>query len=162
MKTLSLIATEYINQAKELEDLDLPPEVIRDTLESMSGPIEGKSQAVAYVVRKLEANADAMKEWAKAAVAQADIVENRARELRDYLAYTLKQCSITKVEGPGITIGWRKSTAVDVYDPLLVPEIYFAPAPPPKPDKVAIKEALKSGVDIQGARLVERENLQIK
>ena len=40
MTALSLIAAEYRAQAELLADLDLPPEVVADTLESIGGEFE--------------------------------------------------------------------------------------------------------------------------
>ena len=40
MTTLSLIAAEYRSQAEALADLDLPPEVVADTLESIGGDMQ--------------------------------------------------------------------------------------------------------------------------
>lgn len=34
--------------------------------------------------------------------------------------------------------------------------------PEPSPDKTAIKEAIKNGSEVPGARIEERKNLQIK
>ena len=36
-----------------------------------------------------------------------------------------------------------------------------SPPPPPAPDKTAIKDALKRGIDIPGARLVQTQRLAI-
>ena len=71
MTALYLIVDEYRAAATQLADLDLPPEVVADTLESLAGDLEVKAQNVAHMVRALEADATAIKQWAKDAEARA-------------------------------------------------------------------------------------------
>lgn len=164
MTALYLIAQEYRSAAAQLADLDLPPEVIEDTLESLSGDLEVKSQNVGHMVRAMEADAAAMKTWASEATARAKAMEARAERLREYLAGNLIACGILKVSGPGIEIGFRKSSAVVVNEPGLIPAEFMRQRPPPpaEPDKTAIAAALKAGKEVPGAHLETRQNLQIK
>ena len=62
------------------------------------------------------------------------------------------------------TLSYRKSEATNILDESLIPTQYLkTPEPPaPKPDKPAIKEALKAGIVIPGAEIETRQNLQIK
>jgi hypothetical protein len=164
MSTLYAIATEYREAALKLADLDMPPEVVADTLESIGGEIETKAQAVAYMVRSIEADAAAIKQWAQDAAERAKATQARADALRDYLKRNLEACGISKVEGPGVSIGFRKSSAVQIDEPGLVPVEFmrYQEPPPPSPDKQAIAAALKSGMAVPGAHIETRHNLTIK
>lgn len=164
MTTLALIAAKYRADADKLADLDLPPEVVADTLEAMSGDLEVKAQAVAYMVRAFEADAAAVAQWAKDAAARAKAIEARAEHLREYLARCLDAAGIEKVDGPGIRIGWRKSSAVVIDDEAQIPLSLMVcpPAPAPRPDKASIASEIKSGRDVPGAHLEQRRTLQIK
>lgn len=164
MTTLYALTEQYRADAEKLADLDLPPEVVADTLEAMGGDLEVKAQNVALMIRSFEADAAAVKQWAKDASARAKAIEGRAESLRQYLESRLTAAGIKKVEGPGVVLSFRASTAVDVYEPGLIPAQYMKTPepPPPAPDKVAIAAALKRGEEVQGARLESRQNLQIK
>lgn len=164
MTTLYALTEQYRADAEKLADLDLPPEVVSDTLEAMGGELEVKAQNVALMIRSFEADAAAVKQWAKDATARAKAIDNRAESLRQYLERCLTAAGIKKVEGPGVVLSFRSSTAVDVYEPGLIPAQYMKTPepPPPAPDKVAIAAALKRGEEVQGARLESRQNLQIK
>lgn len=164
MTALYLLAAEYHDAARKLADLDLPPEVVSDTLEGMAGALEVKAQSVAYMVRSMEADAAAVAQWAKDANARAKAIEQRAEHLRDYLARTLQSCGIQKVQGPGVSMTFRKSSAVVIDEPALIPAEYMrAPEPPPpSPSKTLIGEAIKAGREVPGARIETRFNLQIK
>ena len=66
-----------------------------------------------------------------------------------------------KVVAGTFTIGTRKSTAIEVsadFNDSRFQTIIETK----KIDKRAIKEALQSGIEVQGAKLVERQNLTIK
>jgi hypothetical protein len=164
MTALYLIAQEYRAAAAQLADLDLPPEVIADTLESLAGDIETKAQSVAHMVRQLDANAAAVKQWAKDASERAKAIEARAERLREYLSSNMQACGIQRIEGPGITLSFRKSSAVVIDDEAQIPAAYMRQKPPPpaEPDKVALAAALKLGETIPGARLETRQSLQVK
>ena len=163
MTALYLIANEYKTAAQKLADLELPPEVVADTLESLSGDLEVKAQNVAYMIRSFEADAAAVKQWAKDAAERAKAMEARAERLRDYLASNLMVAGIEKIDGPGVRIGWRKSSAVIIDEASLIPtEFMKTPEPPPaSPDKKAIADAIKAGKEVSGAHVETRKNLQI-
>ena len=52
--TLYNLASEYRAQLETLADLDLPEEVVQDTLESLGGELEIKTQSVIGFSRHLE------------------------------------------------------------------------------------------------------------
>lgn len=163
MTALYMLAGEYKQAAEQLANLDLPPEVVRDTLEGLSGDLEQKALNVAMLVRSLEADAAAVKQWAKDAADRAKAIEARADSMRDYLANNLAACGIEKIEGPGVRITWRKSSAVVVDEPRLIPDEFMRTPepPPPAPDKKAIGDAIKAGKEVPGAHIEQRRNLQI-
>lgn len=164
MTALYAVAAEYQDAARKLADMDLDAATIADTLESLSGALEEKAQSVAHVVRAMEADAAAVKQWAKDANERAAAIQKRADDLRDYLSRNLQACGMLKVQGPGVSLSFRKSTACDVFEPALIPAEFMTQpeAPPPQPAKLRILEALKSGQDVPGARLDVRMNLAIK
>lgn len=163
MTALHMLTADYRAAAMRLADLDMDAQTVADTLEGMSGELETKAQAVAYMVRALEADAAAVKQWADDAAARAKAIQARADRLRDYMAACLSAAGIQKIEGPGIRIGWRKSSAVVIDDPAQIPaEFMRTPEPPPpQPDKRAIGDAIKEGTDVPGARIEARQGLVI-
>lgn len=164
MTALYVIANEYRDAAAKLAELDLDPQTVADTLESLSGDLEVKAQNVGLMVRCFEADAAACKQWAKDAAERAKAIEARAERLRDYLASNLEACGIEKVDGPGIAISFRKSSAVVIDGEDLIPAEFMRtkPAPPPEPDKKAIADAIKAGREVPGAHVEQRRSLQIK
>lgn len=164
MTALFALTAEYLAAARQLADLDLPAEVVADTLEGLAGEVEEKAQSVAMLVRAIEADAEAVKQWSKDAADRAKAMQARADALRDYIARSMQACGIQKVEGPGVVLSFRKSSAVVIDDADMLPlEFWRQPEPPPAaPDKTAIGDALKAGREVPGARVEHRTNLQIR
>lgn len=164
MSSLFMIAQEYRSAADQLADLDLPDDVVRDTLEGMAGELEVKAEAVACFAKGLQAMARAIKERESELKARRESMERRAESLLRYLGETMTACGIEKIERPGAVIGWRKSSAVVIDDPALVPATFMRTPepPPPQPDKEKIAASIKGGCEVPGARIETRRNLSIK
>ena len=93
--------------------------------------------------------------------------EKSARETRalarleNYIMNVLKRSGEPKITAGTFTVGTRKSTSVYVAPDFNNPE-YMRVKTTTEPDKTAIRDALKSGAEIPGAYLTEKENLAIK
>lgn len=167
MSGLSLyqIATEYKADIERLADLDLPPEVVADTLESMGGELEIKAQNVIGFMRHLESTAAAIKDAERKMADRRKAVENRAKRLKEYVLETMQHHGIQKIESPYFVISIGKNPpSVDIYDEQQVPNDYLTDPPPPapQPDKKLIAQAIKDGYEVPGCRLVQGEGLRIR
>ena len=165
MTALYNIAAEYRAAAEKLAELDLDAQTIADTLEGLSGDLETKAQNVAFFVRNLEATAAAIKQAEADMAARRKAMENRADSLRRYIFDSMTVAGIEKIECPHFRLAIKNNpAAVDVFEPGLVPASFMRTPepPPPAPDKTAIKEALKAGQDVPGARLTSGQRLEIK
>ena len=67
-----------------------------------------------------------------------------------------------KITLPHSKISYRKSDSVDVFNIDLPPSKYIKKKVEESPDKTAIKEDIKKGKDISGARIVTNYNIQVK
>jgi hypothetical protein len=167
MTSLALyeITAEYRAAVDKLADLDLPEEVIADTLESLGGELQTKATSVAAFVRNLEASAAAIKEAEAHMAARRKAIENRAARVKDYLLANMMVAGIQKIESPYFKLAVRENPpAVEIYEPGLIPSGYMVTPepPPPAPDKKAIAAALKSGEDVPGCKLTRGMRLEIK
>lgn len=143
-----------VGQYRQLETLDesedLPAEVLRDTLEALTGDIEVKATNVARYVLNVEATAQAVENAAKAMAARAKRIRNRADSVREYLRSSMEASGITKIESPEFVLALKKNPpAVVIDNEAQIPEAFKVmpePAPPPvaRPDKKAIADTLKA------------------
>jgi hypothetical protein len=164
MTALYVITNEYRAAAAQLADLDLPPEVVEDTLESLTGDIEAKAQSVAFVARNCEALAGQIKDAEKQMADRRKALEGRAARLRDYMLGCLSVAGIKKIEGPMLKISIRDNPeSVEIFDAAQIPAALMKQpeTPPPAPDKAAIKAAIKAGQEVPGAKLTRGQRLEI-
>jgi len=163
--TLYELAAEYRQAALTLADLDLDEQTVADTLEGLSGDLEVKATNVAMFARNLEATAAQIKEAEAAMATRRKAIEHRADGLRRYLLVCMQQTGVTKIDSVHFRIAVRDNPpAVDVFDSEQLPAEFMRQPepPPPAPDKTAIKEALKAGRDVPGARLTQGQRLEVK
>lgn len=159
------LAADYRRALETLADLDLPEEVVQDTLEALKGEVEVKATNVAAFVRNLEALAEQIRQAEAQMAARRKAIESRAERVRQYLLANMQACGITKIECPWFVVAIRKNPpAVEIIDEAQLPERFLVspPPPPPKPDKRAILEALKAGEEVPGARLTQGVRVEIR
>ena len=159
---------EISERYRELESLaesdDIPPEVIRDTLEGIEGDWEKKAEAVAMYIKNIEAAAEAKAEAAKAIAARSKMLEKRADSLRMYLLLQFQFMGKTRIEcGPFALVLKNNPQSVVIDDETALPAVYMVqpPAPPPKPDKKAIGAAIKAGQEVPGCHAEVSQRVDI-
>lgn len=165
MTALYLIAAEYRNDAAALSDLDLDEQTVADTLEGMAGALEAKAENVALFARNLEVTAAAMRDAEVAMAARRKAVEARVSRLRAYMLACMQTAGVHKISTAQMQIAVRDNPpAVEVFDAAQVPAQFMRTPepPPPSPDKTAIKDAIKAGEEVPGARLTQSQRLEIK
>lgn len=159
------IATEYRQACEVLADLDLDPQTVADTLEGMSGELEVKAANVVGFTRNLEALADAIKAEEDRLAGRRKALVRRIESLTAYTLHCMQTAGVQRIEGPRFRISVRDNPAsVDVFDAAQVPPLFVRtpPAPPPAPDKLAIREAIKQGMEVPGCRLIQSQRLEVK
>lgn len=167
MSNLSLyqVAAEHRRMVDALMDSQDDAAAIADTIEAESYPLEVKAQNVAYAIRNMEASAAAIKEAEAQMCERRKRIEKRAEQVREYLKTCMEVANVSKVECPHFALSIAKNPAsVEVFEPALVPEAYrrYPAPPPPTIDKTAIKQAIKDGIEVPGALLVNGTRLVIK
>ena len=161
------LTNQYLQLADALAAGDFDADTVSDTIEAsgLTDDISSKAQGLEYVARSAEAHLPAIDaEIGRLQALRAHRVKV-ADGLRSYLLDNMIRMQIEKIDCPMFSISIRSNPpSVDVFDPLQLPISYMvSPLPPPdRPDKTLIKEALKAGKDVPGARLVQGQRLAIK
>lgn len=167
MSNLSLyvVAAEYRAMVESLMDTQDDAQAIADTIEAESYPLEVKAQNVAYAIRNMEASAAAIKEAEQQMAERRKRIEKRADQVRDYLKTCMELAGVSKIDCPHFALSIAKNPAsVEIFEADLIPAQYMKKPepPPPAPDKAAIKQAIKDGIDVPGAKLAQGTRLTIK
>jgi hypothetical protein len=162
------ISTQYRQLAETLADLDLDAATVADTLEAsgLTDALPEKAQGCEMVARSAEMYVPAI----DAEIARLQALKARrqkiAQGLRDYLKWNMENAGVERIECPLFTLSLKKNPpAVEVLDERQIPAGFWV-TPEPKPieariDKTAIKNAIKSGQDVPGARLVQHTRLEV-
>lgn len=159
------LATEFRETADRLADMELDEQTLHDTLESIAFPVEQKAVQVAAFVRNLEATAEQIKAAEKAMAERRKAIENRAANVRQYLMDNMRACGFTKIEHPNFVIAVKQNPeSVVIEDERQIPMDYMRQpeTPPPVPDKALIKQAIKDGFEVPGAKLTRTLRIDIK
>lgn len=126
---------------------------------------EAKLEGVACWVKDLLAHADAIKAERDNLAAREKAARNKAERLTAWLEYALGG---EKLNTAKCAVSYRRSEAVEIADE----EAFVAYAQTecddlltyakPKPNRTAIKAAMKDGRDLPGVELVTKQNMQIR
>lgn len=147
------------NRILDLTDKETGEILDEQAFEALQMERNEKIENIALWVKNLTSEAEALKAEEKAFYERRKSAENKAESLKRYLDSALngQKFSTTKV-----AISYRKSTSVDVLDIEKLPEAYRKTVTTVSADKTAISAALKAGELVDGATLVEKNNLSIK
>lgn len=155
------IKQEYINLVNSIIDNngELSPE-LSQALAINETELKEKAINYGYVIRSFEYENDIIDTEIKRLKALKEQKEKAIQKLKDAVLDAMNLYGIEKVESPALKLSFRKSESVEISENLdkrfMIEKVTL------QPDKVAIKEAIKKGEQVEGAVLVINQNLQIK
>ncbi len=157
------IAQDYLKVFDDLMAMDdLPAEVIKDTMEGMAGDFEEKAKNTAAYIQNLEAEARAIEDAEKRMKSRKQSLNNQAKRLKDYLHSNMEHTGILNIKSPEIVVKIQKNPpSVVIVSENSLPNAYKITETITKIMKTDIGKALKSGVDVPGARLQPSTRLVI-
>ena len=158
MPSLFVLADEYREAADKLAQMDLPAEVVRDTLDGLAGELEAKASNVAMFVRSLQATTEKMTEAIANIEARKAVIERRAKEITEWLHTSMVKAGINSIDSPYLALKLKKLPGrIEITQSDLVPDEYktVPPIPEPRPDLRAIKAAIEQ--EEAAAKLEKRE-----
>jgi hypothetical protein len=131
--------------------------------ESNKSALAAKADATCWVIEHLRGQAAYRQQQAKRLGDLARSDAGRADALEESLVFVLTQLqpAATRFSFPNHELSSRKSQAVLIDDEEALDPEWLAIKTTTQPDKAAIKEALKAGRQIAGARLLSRRSWRI-
>ena len=151
MKNLFNIDAELYEVYNEIENNggEMTPD-LEATLEITEAERLTKGEGYVYVIKQLRSQSDMIKSEIK----RLQEIEKRYQNSADKLADTLLQSVVAhgQIKTALVTISSRKSKAVSITDESLLKAEFMRIKT--EPNKTAIKEALESGQEVQGALIV--------
>ena len=151
----------YTESQKELDNLEIAQ--------------NDKIENIACYIKNLHSDVFALENEIKTLSQRKKVKENQLKRIKEYLANFLKFKGIKKIETPKAVLSFRKSEVLEITDEeeLLEYGKYrgdFLKYREPEIDKAELKKYIKLCIDIEededempkGARIVEKQNLQIR
>lgn len=140
------------------------PEAIEE-LNSLNMERDEKIENVALWYKNTTAEAKAIAEEIKRLQDRKKALESKAEWQKEYLENALQG---SKFETPKVAVSYRRSERVEIYDELAFTRKYAGDGylvdttVKYTPNKANIKNCIKAGQTLEGARLEESNNIQIK
>lgn len=133
-------------------------EVDIDKFDELNMERTEKLEGMALWVKDLKAEADAIRAEEKALAERRQAKERKAESIKAYLEKVLAG---QKFETSRAVCSFRKSQKVEITNLDKIPDDYLKYSQPTA-DKTAIKAAIKDGLTIEGAELVDSVTMSIK
>jgi hypothetical protein len=162
-------AVSHLAEQLESDDAEVRAQALAE-LEAALLAEEGNKQALAvkadatcWVIEHLRGQAAYRQQQAKRLTELSRSDAGRADALEESLVFVLTQLqpAATRFSFPNHELTSRKSSAVVIDDEQALDPAWLSFTTTSKPDKAAIKEALKAGQQITGAQLLSRRSWRI-
>lgn len=129
-----------------------------DELDNLELSKSEKIENICLLIKNLKADAVAYKNEKDSFSDKERVTKNRIKSLTGYLESALDGETFKSTKA---SITYRKSEVIEVVDGAEIPKEYLR-FKEPEIDKVELKKAVKSGINIAGVQIVEKLNMQIK
>ena len=110
------------------------------------------------IIRNLEAEEKALAEQKKIFADREKAAHNKKEQLKSYLAASLAG---EKWKNNEVQITWKKSYPVEITDIKKLSSHYLK-WKEPEPNKILIGKDLKAGIKLDGAMIVEKNNMSVR
>jgi hypothetical protein len=144
-----------------LETEELTPELEQE-LHINQFQLQEKAANYAKVIANYQSEADQIDAEIKRLKTMKESRDKKVTWLTESLKNAMLVSGIEKIESPLFKISLRRSEAVEVDVVEALPSSFQNVKNVVTADKMAIKEAIKKGENVFGARLIENYNLSIK
>lgn len=167
MQTLYEISNELrevYNKLENGEGIDMETgeidQELVNALELSQANLQAKGIDIGYVIKSFDDQIDLYDREIKRLTEIKGQMKKRQEWLKNNLKDAMQEFGIVELQGKTLKINFRKSESVEIDNVDLLDDKFKRVKV--EADKTAIKQAIKSGEEVKGARLVENNNLQIR
>lgn len=158
------ITNDFIELFEKKENGELSEEEFNEQGNTLAIDYKSKLTASIGYSRNLDLTSEAIKNEIDRLTAMKKAVDNKNAKFKEYVKASMEALGTLKVETELGTLSVTKNPAsVEVYDENIISDEYKKEKLTVSIDKTAIKNAIKNGKEVQGARLIEdKTSLRIK
>lgn len=131
-----------------------------NALQISQANLQAKGVDIGYVIKSFDDEIDLYDREIKRLTERKQALKNAQDRVKNNLKRAMEEFGIVEIKGQTLKISFRKSESVEIDNIDELDETYKRVKV--EADKTAIKQAIKSGEKVKGARLVENNNLQIR
>jgi hypothetical protein len=155
------LAAQYRHLAELLAERHDDPQVVADTLESLSGPLDEQLENLAKMVRNLEAADSGVQATIAGLEARHQSLQRAAENGRRLILDLMRGTGRERVTTALFELAVRRNPPHVVVDSEQALPPAFLVARDPVPDKRAIAAALKAGMTVPGVHTEQGTRLDI-
>lgn len=158
------IKNKFVELFEKAEQGELTQDEIQEQGNDLALALQNKSISIIGYIKNQESFSDAIKGELDRLTALKKSIDNRIDKFKEYVKENMQQLEVEKIETELGTLSIVKNPAsVEIYDETLIIDEYKKEKVTISIDKTAIKNDLKAGKEVQGARLIEdKTSLRIK
>ena len=120
-----------------------------------------KLENIALYIKNLDAEAKAIKEEEEKLTKRRKSIENKADRLRALIIASMKEAGDDKLETARCKAKIKDNEQTEIIDLEQIPEEFISIKTEKKPDKTAIKKAIKAGQTVAGAQIIINTTIKI-
>jgi hypothetical protein len=151
-----LIIAEVINNEGEITpELETALTINKEQLQS-------KAVDYCYVIKQLDYDCEQIDNEIARLNKLKKVRANLTDRLKNTVSSAMQLYDVEKIETPLIKLSFRNSESVEITNEQQLDACFIITKMVNTPDKKAIKDAIKSGVFVEGATISYNKNLQIK
>jgi len=151
-----LIIAEVINNEGEITpELETALTINKEQLQS-------KAVDYCYVIKQLDYDCEQIDNEIARLNKLKKVRSNLTDRLKNTVSSAMQLYEVEKIETPLIKLSFRNSESVEITNEQQLDACFIVTKTVTTPDKKAIKDAIKSGVFVEGATISYNKNLQIK
>ena len=145
-----------------VQEMDLEPETLKDTLDSIEDAAVDKIEKLVRVMRNNEGDINSIKLEEERLKKKRQSLENYNKFFKQYIEDTMRLMEKTRLKAGFFNLAIQNNPpSVEVFDEALLPERFLIEQPP-KIDRAGIAELLKAGEEVPGAELKQTKGLRIR
>jgi len=166
--TLYNLSNEMIDLINLLDDEDSYDEngeldpVIQERFDIVSKDFNEKAISYSWVTQMYDNELDAIDKEIQRLMKLKDTKKRAKKHVENFLASTMVRLKINEVKTDTRTLKLNNYPVVDIVDRSKIPTDYQKPKIDIEINKAKIKEDLKKGIVVEGARLVDNYHIRIK
>ena len=131
-----------------------------NALEVSQANLQQKGIDIGYVIKSFDDEIELYDKEIKRLTERKKALQNAQERVKNNLKNAMEEFNIIEIKGQTLKITFRKSESVEIDDIEALDDKFKRVKV--EADKTAIKQAIKQGEQVEGARLVENNNLQIR